>query len=132
MFIMAETLAKYAIVSPAEYLYVASLKICPLEHGRCNIVLHELEGLPMTLTVRLDPQLEAQLERHCRKQRQTKTQVLTALLREHLAATAGAVRSPGAIARELRLVGAFASGKGDLAEKRKRHLADKLRAKHPR
>jgi len=86
----------------------------------------------MTLTVRLDPQLEAQLERHCRKQRQTKTQVLTTLLREHLAATAGTVRSPMEIAREMRLVGAFASGMSDLAENRKHHLADKLRAKHPR
>jgi hypothetical protein len=86
----------------------------------------------MTLTVRLDAQLEAQLERHCRKRRQTKTQVLTALLREHLDAAAGTAKSPMQLAREMRLVGAFASGKGDLAENRKRYLAGKLRAKHSR
>lgn len=86
----------------------------------------------MTVTVRLDPQLQEMLERHCRKRRLTKTQVVTRVLREHLAAEAGGAKTPYQLARELGLVGAFASGKGDLAENRKRYLARKLRAKHSR
>lgn len=98
----------------------------------CNIVLHIAPGARMTLTVRLDPQLEDALARHCRRRRQTKTQVLTQLLREHLAAAGGETRSPWLLARELGVVGSFASGKGDLAENRKRILKEKLRAKHSR
>jgi hypothetical protein len=37
-----------------------------------------------------------------------------------------------ALARELGLVGSFASGKRDVAENRKRYLKRKLRAKHSR
>lgn len=86
----------------------------------------------MTLTFRLDPQLQQQLERHCKKRRLTKTQVLTQLLREHLAASGGASKTPYELARELGLVGSFASGKRDVAENRKRYLTRKLRAKHSR
>ena len=85
----------------------------------------------MTLTVRLDPQLEEQLNRYCKKRSQTKTQVLTQLLREHLAG-AGTAVTPYRLAREFRLLGAFASGESDLAENRKHHLKAKLRAKHSR
>lgn len=104
----------------------------PCRKTRCNIVLHIDPGALMTLTVRLDPQLEDALKRHCRRRRQTKTQVLTQLLREHLAAAGSDARSPWELARELRIVGSFASGKGDLAENRKRILKEKLRAKHSR
>lgn len=86
----------------------------------------------MTLTVRLDPQLREQLERHCRKRRVSKSQVVTRLLREHLATEAGSARSPYALAKEFGLIGAFASGKQDAAENRKRYLKQKLRAKHSR
>lgn len=86
----------------------------------------------MTITVRLDPRLQEQLERHCRKRRLTKTQVVTELLREHLAAAGGTGESPYALAREFGLVGAFASGRKDAAENRKRSLKRKLRAKHSR
>ena len=67
-----------------------------------------------------------------KKRRLTKTQVLTQLLREHLAAASGVGKSPYALARELGLVGSFASGKRDVAENRKRYLKRKLRAKHSR
>ncbi|MBI3376403.1 MAG: hypothetical protein HY017_32200 [Betaproteobacteria bacterium] len=53
-------------------------------------------------------------------------------LREHLATAADTAKSPMRLAREMRLVGAFASGKGDLAENRKCYLPTKLRAKHCR
>lgn len=86
----------------------------------------------MTLTVRLDPQLEEQLDNYCRKRRQTKTQVLTDLLRDHLAAASETGKTPYQLAREFGLIGAFASGKRDASENRKRYLKEKLRAKHSR
>ena len=86
----------------------------------------------MTLTVRLDPQLEKRLETYCLKRRQTKTEVLTRLLREHLSADDADTKTPFELARQFRLVGAFASGTADLSENRKRHLKRKLRAKHTR
>jgi RHH-type rel operon transcriptional repressor/antitoxin RelB len=88
--------------------------------------------MAMTLTVRLDPELERQLARYCKKRRQTKTEVLTRLLREHLAAAGDTTKTPYQIAQEFGLVGAFASGKRDLAENRKQYLKEKLRAKHAR
>jgi hypothetical protein len=86
----------------------------------------------MTLTVRLDPQLEKELERYCRRQRQTKTEVLTKLLRDHLAMAGGVAKTPYEIAKDMGIVGAFASGRRDSAANRKRHLKAKLRAKHAR
>ena len=86
----------------------------------------------MTLTVRLAPHLEQQLASYCKKRRLSKSRVVTELLSEHLSASAGASRTPYQLAREIGLVGGFASGKGDLAENRKRYLAEKLRAKRPR
>ena len=86
----------------------------------------------MTLTVRLESQLERQLDRYCRKHRLTRTEVITTLIERHVAVD-GAQR-PGAyqLAKDAGLVGAFASGKGDLAENHKRYLREKLRAKHSR
>lgn len=86
----------------------------------------------MTITVRLNPQLQEQLERHCRRRRLTKTQVVTQLLREHLATAAGGRKSPYALAEELGLVGSFAGGKRDVSHTYKRRLRRKLRAKHSR
>ena len=86
----------------------------------------------MTLTVRLDPQLEDQLDSYCKKRRQTKTEVLTQLLRDHLAAVNDGSKTPYQIAREFGLIGAFASGRRDASENRKRYLKEKLRAKHSR
>jgi hypothetical protein len=86
----------------------------------------------MTLTVRLDPQLEDALNRYCRRRRRTKSEVLTALLREHLAAAGGGSKSAWQLARAMGVAGSFASGRGDLAENRKRYLKAKLRAKRSR
>jgi hypothetical protein len=44
----------------------------------------------------------------------------------------GGSRTPYQIAKEIGFIGGFASGKGDLAENRKRYLMEKLRAKRPR
>ena len=86
----------------------------------------------MTLTVRLDPQLQEQLESYCRKRRLSKTQLITGLLHEHLSVVTGNRKTPYQLACKLGLVGAMASGKGDLAENRKRYLKEKIRAKHTR
>jgi hypothetical protein len=86
----------------------------------------------MTLTVRLAPHLEQQLASYCKKRRLSKSRVVTELLSEHLAGALTGDRTPYEIAHSLGLAGGFASGKGDLAENRKRYLADKLRAKRPR
>lgn len=86
----------------------------------------------MTLTVRLDPQLEEQLDSYCRKRRQTKSEVLTRLLQDHLAAASATAKTPYQLAREFGLIGAFASGRRDASEHRKRYLREKLRAKHSR
>ena len=86
----------------------------------------------MTLTVRLPPHLQQQLESLCKKRRLSKSQVVTQLLSEHLAELSGGQRTPYEIARDFGVIGSFASGKGDLAENRKRYLAEKLRAKRPR
>ena len=86
----------------------------------------------MTLTVRLDPQLEGQLDSYCKKRRQTKTEVLTQLLRDHLAAVNDGSKTPYQIARKFGLIGAFASGRRDASENRKQYLKEKLRAKHSR
>ena len=86
----------------------------------------------MTLTVRLTSHLQQQLDNYCKKRRLSKSRVVTELLSEHLAAVSGSTSSPYEIARNFDWIGSFASGKGDLAENRKRYLADKLRAKRPR
>lgn len=86
----------------------------------------------MTLTVRLEPELQSRLERYCRKHGVTKSRVITELLIERLSVRPGDDRSLYERAREYGLVGGFSSGKGDLSENRKRYLKAKLRAKHAR
>ncbi len=86
----------------------------------------------MTLTVRLEPQLQMQLERHCQARRVTKTQVITELLSAHLGVARARAPSAFESAQALGLVGSFASGRQDNAEKRKAYLKDMLRAKRAR
>ena len=86
----------------------------------------------MTLTVRLDPHLEQQLASYCRKRRKTKSEVLTSLLREHLAAANETAKTPYQLAKEFGLIGAVTSGRKDASENYKRYLREKLRAKHSR
>lgn len=86
----------------------------------------------MTLTVRLEPELQSRLERYCKKHGVTKSHVITELLMKRLSVPSGDNRSLYERAREYGLVGGFASGKGDLSANRKRYLTEKLRAKHAR
>ena len=86
----------------------------------------------MTLTVRLDPHLEQQLASYCRKQLKTKSEVLTRLLRDHLAAANETAKTPYQLAKEFGLIGAVAGGRKDASENYKRYLKEKLRAKHSR
>ena len=86
----------------------------------------------MTLTVRLDPHLEQQLASYCRKRRKTKSEVLTRLLRDHLAAANETGRTAYQAAKEFGLIGAFASGRKDTSENYTRYLKEKLRAKYSR
>ncbi len=87
----------------------------------------------MTLTVRLTPHLQEQLDRYCKARSITKTHVITELLSEHLSASSKGGLSPYELARKFGVVGSFASaGPGDLAQNRKTYLRDKLRAKRPR
>jgi hypothetical protein len=83
----------------------------------------------MSLTVRLAPHLQQQLDNYCKKRRLSKSRVVTELLTEHLSAVSGGSRTPYQIAREFGLIGGFASGKGDLSENRKAYLMEKLCAK---
>ena len=86
----------------------------------------------MTLTVRLSPHLRQQLDSYCKSRRVTKTHVITELLNDHLSAPAKDGKTPYQLAQAFGLIGAFSSGKGDLATNRKQYLKEKLRAKHPR
>ncbi len=86
----------------------------------------------MSLTVRLAPHLQQQLDNYCKKRRLSKSRVVTELLSEHLSAVSGGSRTPYQIAKEIGFIGGFASGQGDLAENRKRYLMEKLRAKRSR
>ena len=86
----------------------------------------------MSLTVRLSPHLQQQLDNYCKKRRLSKSHVVTELLSEHLSTVSGGSRTPYQLARDFSLIGGFASGKGDLAENRKRYLMEKLRAKRSR
>lgn len=84
----------------------------------------------MTLTVRLDPELERQLEAVCARRRTTKSAVVTELVQEFVA------REPSAssyeIAARLRVIGADVSGPADRAAKAKQYIRRALRAKHRR
>ncbi len=89
----------------------------------------------MTLTVRLEPQLEDQLEDYCRLEGATKSAVVTEALRQYLS-TLQQQRTPYEI--YLDVVGEhglndFASGEpGDNSLNYKDRLKEKLRAKHGR
>ena len=86
----------------------------------------------MTLTVRLTPHLQAQLDKYCKARGTTKTHVVTELLSQHLSASPKRAKTAYQLAREFDIVGRYASGRGDLASNRKKILAEKLRAKHSR
>ena len=84
----------------------------------------------MTLTVRLDPELERQLDAVCKRRRTTKSAVVTGLVREFVA------REPETssyeVAARLGVIGSDASKAPDVAGKAKDYVRRALRAKHHR
>lgn len=84
----------------------------------------------MTLTVRLDPELERRLEAICRRRRTTKSAVVTSLIEELVA------REPQAssyqVAQRLGVVGSDTTASTDTAATAKKRLRRILRAKHHR
>ena len=86
----------------------------------------------MSLSVRLPPHLRQQLDSYCKTRRVSKTRLINDLLVDHLSSATKSSKTPYQLAREYGVVGSFSSGKGDLAENRKRYLAEKLSAKHSR
>jgi hypothetical protein len=84
----------------------------------------------MTLTVRLDPELERQLAAVCKRRRTTKSAIVMELVQEYVA------REPSAssyeIAARLGVIGADASGPADRADKAKQYIRRTLRAKRHR
>jgi hypothetical protein len=84
----------------------------------------------MTLTVRLEAELERQLEAVCKRRRATKSAVVAGLIRELVA------REPAAtsyeVAARLGVIGSDRAGPRDRAAKAKRYVRRALRAKRPR
>ena len=84
----------------------------------------------MTLTVRLDPDLEKRLEAACKRRRTTKSAVVSDLVREYVA------REPSAssyeIAERLGLIGCVEGGPTDVAANAKKYVRRAIRAKHRR
>lgn len=84
----------------------------------------------MTLTVRLDPEIERRLEAVCKKRRTTKSAVVSTLVREFLA------REPQAsayeIAKRLGIIGSVASGPSDISRNAKKYVRRAIRAKYRR
>jgi metal-responsive CopG/Arc/MetJ family transcriptional regulator len=84
----------------------------------------------MTLTVRLDEELERELEALCKRRRTTKSAVVAGLIRELVA------REPAAssyeVAARLGVIGADRSGARDRAAKAKQYVRRAVRAKHRR
>lgn len=84
----------------------------------------------VTLTVRLDPEIERRLEAVCKKRRTTKSAVVTSLVREFLA------REPQLssyeIAERMGVIGCDPTGPVDAASNATKYLRRALRAKHRR
>ena len=84
----------------------------------------------MTLTVRLEPELERKLEAACKRRRTTKSTVVTGLIQEFV------MREPAAnsyeVAARLGVIGSDNSAPADTAANAKKQLRRVLRAKHRR
>ena len=81
----------------------------------------------MTLTVKLDKDVERQLDLHCRIKRVTKSAVVSTLIENYLVAQANRP-SPYELARKLKLVGAQRQAAAPGRE-HSRFLKEKLRAR---
>ena len=84
----------------------------------------------MTLTVRLDPELEHKLEAACKRRRVTKSTVVTGLIEEFVA------REPEAssyqVAARLGVIGSDTTAAADTAANAKKVVRRVLRAKYRR
>lgn len=83
----------------------------------------------MTLSIRLDAELEAELARAAAQTGRSKTELVKASLREYLARVAPR-KTPYELGKDL--FGGVAGGPADLAERRKDYLTESLNAKHDR
>lgn len=84
----------------------------------------------MTLTVRLDPELERRLESVCERRRTTKSAVVTDLVREFVAREPQ--ESAYEVAVRLRVIGCDPTGPTDVAANAKKYVQRAIRAKHRR
>lgn len=84
----------------------------------------------MTLTVRLDPDLEREFEEACAKQHATKSDVVVRLVRQFVALNP--TRSSYDIAKEVGLIGCARGGNADLSANAKAYARKAIRAKHSR
>jgi metal-responsive CopG/Arc/MetJ family transcriptional regulator len=85
----------------------------------------------MTLTVRLEPQLEDQLEDYCQQEGTTKSAVVTEALRQYLN-TLRQQRTPYELGVDLFGADESDSEDTDVSRNYKTLLKEKLRAKHSR
>jgi Arc/MetJ-type ribon-helix-helix transcriptional regulator len=83
----------------------------------------------MTLSIRLDPELESELARAAAQTGRSKSELVKASLREYLARVAPK-KTPYELGKDL--FGGPFEGASDLAERRKEYLTESLRAKHDR
>ena len=81
----------------------------------------------MTLTVRLDPQLDSELRRRCDAEGKSKTELVSEALRRYLAE-----RRPSAYELGEHLFGRYASRTGDGSGRRKELYRAAASAKHRR
>ena len=81
----------------------------------------------MTLTVRLDPELDSELRRRCDAEGKSKTELVSEALRRYLAE-----RRPSAYELGERLFGRYASRTGDGSARRKALYRAAASAKHSR
>jgi hypothetical protein len=84
-------------------------------------------GAKVTLTVKLDPDLEKQFESACRRQRATKSAVVTDLVRAWVTRQHGP--SSYEVAMKLGVVGSDPTGPRDAAAKAKKYLRRAIGAK---
>lgn len=81
----------------------------------------------MTLTVRLNPELEKQFTAAVRRERSTKSEVVTQLLTQYLVAREP--KSAYEIAQEIGIVGSVSGTPPDLARNSRQYLQAALKAK---
>jgi metal-responsive CopG/Arc/MetJ family transcriptional regulator len=84
----------------------------------------------MTLTVRLDPELERRLESVCKRRRTTKSAVVADLVREFVAREPE--ESSYEVAARLGVIGCVDGGPTDLAANAKKYVRRAIRAKYRR